>query len=584
MLNPERTIAIVCGADEWPELATFEAAKAFANSAELIRDYLTRQNALGLPADHILWLFGEPESGAQYRRIEDFLKRQFEALDSPHGKGVLILFFYVGHGSLFGRPQEYCLLLRDTREPLEADTSLRVVSLARLLRTRAQKSSRILFLDCCFAAEAARVFQGGLDQAVSAKAREVLKETPTDRGVALFCASSAHNYARLKSPDSYTLFSHELIQALTKGDPGTSSALSLRQLCDLVQDGLHKSGVKDAPRPEVHVPDQTEGDLAARPLFPNPARAQGQGLTDLHRAADAPSEVASAPIGGIGDQDASATEPQVQAKAIEPVSGLEKPPSERATGFEKVVSLTNERRAQRYEEQDRLIEAIEDDPDYKHVADALDFALGSGAISEGFRDVSDGFRIRVGHTLDGYRLIFKFESDLPSGSRILRKVVTWSPQKDRTNFSMVWNPSTQAAVIFDTLREVLAKERMVISEEEFDVFFALQNLVQSLNISIQARRSQRLRPSKPVIEIVDDQWAFTEEGLESLTDNFSLSDSKFPKRNPRNKRGIDKKDYERPQAPPNVDQSNWDQLMLVAENIYPWPQRGDSRLHLPPLL
>jgi hypothetical protein len=285
VLNPERTLAIVCGAHEWPELANFEAATAFVNSAGLIRDYLIRGNGLGLATDRILWLFGEPGSGVQYERIKDFLQLQFEALGSPHGKGVLILFFYVGHGAFFGRTQEYCLLLRDTHGPLEADTSLRVASLAQLFRSRARESSRILFLDCCFAAEAARAFQVGLDQAVSAKAREVLEETPTDQGVALFCASSARNIAKMEKPDSYTLFSRQLIQTLTKGDPDKSGPLSLRQLCNLVQAGLEESGVESPPKPEVHVPDQAGGDLAAAPLFPNPAWAEGQRLTGLHHAA-----------------------------------------------------------------------------------------------------------------------------------------------------------------------------------------------------------------------------------------------------------------------------------------------------------
>jgi hypothetical protein len=198
-------------------MANFEAAKAFANSAELIRGYLTGEAGLGLATDRILWLFGEPGATTQYIRIGTFLQRQFEALEAPRGNGVLVLFFYVGHGAFFGPARDYCLLLKDTQSPpLEEDTSLRVATLARLFRERARESSRILFLDCCFAAGAVRSFQGNLDQAVSAKAREVLEKVPNDRGVALFCASSARDVARIESPHSYTLFSRELIQALNE--------------------------------------------------------------------------------------------------------------------------------------------------------------------------------------------------------------------------------------------------------------------------------------------------------------------------------------------------------------------------------
>ena len=147
MLKPERTLAIVCGAKEWPNLDSFETAPAFANSAKLIRGYLRSKKSLGLSADRMLWLFEKPGAVTQYQSIADFLQRQFEALKSLRGKDVLILFFYVGHGAFFGPSRDYCLLVRDTRGPLEADTSLRVASLARLFRAKAPESSRILFLD-----------------------------------------------------------------------------------------------------------------------------------------------------------------------------------------------------------------------------------------------------------------------------------------------------------------------------------------------------------------------------------------------------------------------------------------------------
>lgn len=147
-----------------------------------------------------------------------------------------------------------------------------MASLARLFRKQAAKSQRILFLDCCFAGEAASLFQAELDQVVSAKANEVVEEDPADRGIALLCASSARNPAKVESLTSYTYFGHELIQVLTKGDPNISGPLTLHQLCQLVRRGLRSAAGDDAPNPEVHVPDQERGDLAAVPLFPNPAR------------------------------------------------------------------------------------------------------------------------------------------------------------------------------------------------------------------------------------------------------------------------------------------------------------------------
>lgn len=100
-----------------------------------------------------------------------------------------------------------------------------MATLARLLQNQAPESSRILILDFCFAGEAAHSFQSTLDQAVSAKASQVVHSAGLERGVALLCAENSRNPARLNSPSSYTLFGRELVRALTTGDPKTARAL-----------------------------------------------------------------------------------------------------------------------------------------------------------------------------------------------------------------------------------------------------------------------------------------------------------------------------------------------------------------------
>ena len=283
---PERTLAVICGASDWPRLRHFEAAPAFMNSAQAIRDYIHHsKNGLNVPPENMLWLFNIEDAVSQYGQIDDFLTRRLDSLGEVTGTNIVILFVYVGHGAFFGTAKEYCLLIRDTRAPIEAETSLRVATLSRLLRAKAPASSRILVLDCCFAGEAARSFQSNLDQAVLAKASEVIERAGTDRGVALLCASSSRNPARLDSVSSYTLFGRELVQVLTNGDPQTKGPLNLRRVCDLVRRGLASTGGEDAPTPEVHVPDQVGGDLAAVPLFPNLApHVDEDGLAELRSA------------------------------------------------------------------------------------------------------------------------------------------------------------------------------------------------------------------------------------------------------------------------------------------------------------
>lgn len=289
MLDPARTLSVITGAQAWPRLDSFEAAPAFVNSATALAGYLGA-GGFGTPPENILNLFDKPDAVAQYDRIADFLGTRAKALHAPHGEGLLIMFHYIGHGAFFGTSRDYCLLVSDTRSPMEADTSLRVASLDRLLRQTVPLSARILFLDCCFAAEAARIMQGTVEQEVSTKSEEILTNAPLDRGVALFCAAGAKDPARLASRDSHTLCNWALLTALRTGDPGHPGPLTLRQVASVAAKVLASLGQPDVPRPEVHVPNQAAGDLAAVRLFPNPAAptdgtptAEGPSRLPTHR-------------------------------------------------------------------------------------------------------------------------------------------------------------------------------------------------------------------------------------------------------------------------------------------------------------
>jgi hypothetical protein len=268
MIDHNRTVGIVCGAGEWPNLPNFESAGAFGNTTQKVREYLAGENGLALHHENILWLFNESDAVQQYDRIRNFLAQRLAALNAPSGEHALVLFWYIGHGAFFESDRQYCLLVRSTQAtPLEMVTSLRVSTLARIFRKVAPRSARTLILDCCFAGQAAISFQGGLDQTVAVKASEAVE---TDHGVALLCAASARNPAQLEDKMTMTLFGRAVMEVLTCGDQSVIGAMSLRDLSRLANLKLQSYGIEDPPRPEVHSPDQAGGDLAARPLFPNP--------------------------------------------------------------------------------------------------------------------------------------------------------------------------------------------------------------------------------------------------------------------------------------------------------------------------
>ncbi|MGW4364519.1 hypothetical protein ACWEKT_02645 [Nocardia takedensis] len=281
MIDPSRTVAIICGASEWPRL-DYQDAVAFANTAAQLHGYFAG-DGLRLGKENVLWLFDSNLTAvAQIDHINAFILSHLARTGSDGGRGELIIFSYVGHGAFLGADAAYSLLLRDTHEPSLSQTSIRVSDLAATLRSAAPKSSRIIILDSCFAGSAFKDFQGGLQQMTSVKIDEALEQGNSARGVALLCASSAKNPARLDSLHTTTLFGKALMTSLQFGDSLDPGPLSLRRICELTQEHLDK--LPDAPRPEVHSPDQYGGDLASDRLFPNPAKQHPENtdyLTDF---------------------------------------------------------------------------------------------------------------------------------------------------------------------------------------------------------------------------------------------------------------------------------------------------------------
>ncbi|MCC3332030.1 WD40 repeat domain-containing protein [Nocardia abscessus] len=266
-------VAVICGAREWPGMGErFAPAAAFANTAAGLRDYLHSVEGLGLAAADLLWLFDSPATAVEHLdRIHTFLTARTTRSGATHGRGLVVVFAYVGHGAFFGGERAYSLLLRDTREPVPAETSLRVASVASMLRATVPESARIVILDACFAGVAFKDFQSDLTQLSAVKIIEALEHSHSTRGVALLCAASARNPARLAGADTTTLFGRALLDVLHTGDPDIAGPMSLRRIGELTTRRLTDHALDHAPTPEVHAPDQHHGDLAAKPLFPNPA-------------------------------------------------------------------------------------------------------------------------------------------------------------------------------------------------------------------------------------------------------------------------------------------------------------------------
>ena len=245
---------ILLGASDYPYQPHLSNPR-FRDSAAAVRDYFLDPAGFGLRADNWLDLFdAETEAPGQYERIKAFLQQRATGQTD-------VLVYYIGHGSVDGR--EFMLSQRSSR-PDAPYTRLRFKDLHQVVRAEARHARKFFVLDCCFAGAAMRELMSddGPTQLAIASAKEAARDDEAHKGTALLCASSQDEAARAPEGETLTMFTGALLQALRSG-PGEARQLTLNQARDRAWDVMRKRFAGQAVRPQVHSPDQSQGDIAA---------------------------------------------------------------------------------------------------------------------------------------------------------------------------------------------------------------------------------------------------------------------------------------------------------------------------------
>ena len=197
--------------------------------------------------------------------IADFLTARISASKEVKVAIQDIVIYYVGHGGFFDPGDQYFLALRDTRSNNEAISGYPIRALADTLKEKASQLRRYLILDCCFAGSAGTAFQSA--KLETAKV-QVLDRLP-GKGTALLCAAGPKQPAKAPPDLKHTMFSEMLLQALRNGSMELPDRLSLAQIGVQIQDLIRERFKDAAVRPVMISPDQSLGDVAVLPLFPN---------------------------------------------------------------------------------------------------------------------------------------------------------------------------------------------------------------------------------------------------------------------------------------------------------------------------
>jgi hypothetical protein len=261
----ERTVVVMLGGSTYPRNPAFDNPR-FKHSAEGLREYFLDPAAFKLPPQNLLWLFDSTRNPTELNDdIEEFLRSAMQGSEEQRPLDVIIIF--VGHG-FFDDSRSYHLATPSfKRGAPEYSYSFKL--LQRTVREQMRFARKFYLLDACYSASAARELMSSepVAQRVLREVQAGASEDLPQRGTAALCAASKDDEALAPEAEDYTMFSGALLSVLR--DPHVhADTLSLHQLHGLVDDFIRKRFGETAVRPEIHVPEQKQGDVAAIPLFP----------------------------------------------------------------------------------------------------------------------------------------------------------------------------------------------------------------------------------------------------------------------------------------------------------------------------
>lgn len=262
-MSTERILGIILGAGDFVS-AGLSGGPSFRNSARDFRSYLLSATGLKLDSNDVLDLFDtKEEASIILSRITEFLQQRWPSTCAPP---ATLFAYYVGHGGFTPNGEDYFLAVRSTRKEMPWASGIRMRDLAHAIRNFARFQRRYIILDCCFSGQASRILQSAPAELAALKTQESL---PT-KGTSVLCSSGPKQPSLAPENLRHTMFSEAFLQVLNAGEPNMGSKLTFREIRSLVERELRKRWGSDLVRPEIHSPDQADGDISDFPIFPNP--------------------------------------------------------------------------------------------------------------------------------------------------------------------------------------------------------------------------------------------------------------------------------------------------------------------------
>jgi len=235
----------------------------FANSAQLFVKTIGDPDIVPDCSVRSLNLYDQPARPSEtLEKITDFVSEDFDT----------VIIYYCGHGDISRAFGEYRVFLRNSRRDRRHGTMLDVIGLIRDVERISAQKTIFFVLDACYSGSV--ISQEFMDAGgAEALIDRSLWETITQRGIAVFAATSGLDVALAKKSDKLSLFTGAFVHCLNNGiacqrDAKMLSWLDVRD--EIVRSTRERLG-QDAPVPKITSLDEKHGDVTRLPFFLNRA-------------------------------------------------------------------------------------------------------------------------------------------------------------------------------------------------------------------------------------------------------------------------------------------------------------------------
>lgn len=226
ILNPENTLAILIGIDNYEDFARVDPAPSNVNE---LANILADEQVFGLPRSRIKMIIGG--------RSAEIKESLFDIFEKLHGQELeTLILYFVGHG--YRRPNgDYYLAAEDSKKRLlrlDGSTGIAYNTIKQIIQ-QSGIPQKLVFLDSCYSGSTTLGEKGMIEELR-------LKGTYT------IASSDSREVSYFDPEHNHTLFTGELVRILRNGLAGGGERIRLDELYGALKLSVRKRNPKMSPQ------------------------------------------------------------------------------------------------------------------------------------------------------------------------------------------------------------------------------------------------------------------------------------------------------------------------------------------------